>query len=170
MNIKEDVQYYLNLTPTTFPKDSEYETKERRRQRQDLVEEWIRDFPFKRHTKKQKINVTTPMFYYFGTRFNIQNPVKSSTVPQQTVVTEPTISDNDAPRDFSEFLILPRLKEIDIQSILQYKLLNVIELHAPRYGQFLRQKGNLEASLWQCLRNELLDICQNDKIELSKFK
>lgn len=60
------------------------------------------------------------------------------------------------------------LGKVNLQSIVQYMLQKVNQLHSLRYGQFIRSQCNFETLLVQCLRKEVLDVCGKEELQLSE--
>lgn len=120
-----------------------------------MVEEWLKSHPKWTATKTQKINILLDYCTAFGKqnkqqqnllmRYNIQMSLGS----RSRKFISCDASDHHL---HPEQLNPPALGKVNRPSILQHMLQKVLQLHSPRYGQFLRQQSNLETLLLQFLR------------------
>lgn len=166
-----DLEYNYDCGPAAFPSHERFESFHQREQRLAMVEEWLKSHPKWTATETQKVNILTALFYCIWdakqTTTKFSNETQYSGVSQQQE--QKTINFGASDHHLNpESTNPPALGKVNLQSIIQYMLQKVNQLHSPRYGQFIRQQSNWETLLLQCLRKELVDFCGKEEVQLSE--
>lgn len=178
--IINDLEFNYSHSASAFPNHSELENHYQREQRLMMVQEWMNSQNWQA-TEKQKLNILTTLFYsIWNQRFVnpstfAKTPPTSHSRSKSNLITPTKLQDY---REYSEpeeqtiqYLAQPSqpLGRINHRAILHNMLDKVMELHAPRYSEFLNTRDDWDTLLPSYLRDELWQVCSKEQILLHEY-
>ena len=176
--IVDDLEFNYTYTADAFPGRPELESSYQRKERLEMIEEWMNIHNWQAN-KKEKAYILTTLFYsIWNQRYALQSTPKQTLLPSRLNLEEKVFTHRtpqskafELEKHSTQSRAQPSkfLGNIDHRGILKHMLDKVMELHAPRYADFLNTRDDWETLLPRYLRGELWEVCKREEISLSEY-